>query len=56
MLLNNSKKGLVFVYQIQFSEGKWYAWYNDTTETSIQNLAESESQNQSLKEDSNEQG
>lgn len=32
MLVNNTKKGMVFVYQIQFSDGKWYAWYNDTLE------------------------
>jgi len=32
ILLNNIKKGHVFVYQIQFSNGKWYAWYNDTVE------------------------
>lgn len=29
-LLNNTKKGAVFNYQIQFAEGRWFAWYIDT--------------------------
>ena len=32
MLLNNTKKGIVFVYKITFANGKWYAWYNDSYE------------------------
>jgi hypothetical protein len=28
MLLNNSKHGMWFKYDIQFVNGKWYAWYH----------------------------
>lgn len=33
MLLNNTRKGVVFAYTIQFAAGKWYAWYNDTVQS-----------------------
>lgn len=29
-LLNNTKKGAVFNYQISFANGRWFAWYLDT--------------------------
>jgi hypothetical protein len=46
MLLNNQKKGMVFHYQIQYAQDRWFAWYFDTSETSVQNLIDQEKQNQ----------
>jgi hypothetical protein len=31
MLLNNIKKNFQFVYNVQFAEGKWFAWFVEET-------------------------
>lgn len=31
MFANNVKHVFEFVYNIQFAEGKWFAWYYETT-------------------------
>jgi hypothetical protein len=42
MLLNNTKKGHVFVYQILYvaDQKKWVAWYNDTNQGLLDELKE----------------
>jgi hypothetical protein len=40
MLLNNTKKGMVFAYTISFAAGKWYAWYNDSYEALVQEVVD----------------
>jgi hypothetical protein len=37
-LMNNAKKGHVFTYQIQYTNGRWYAWYIDTDKSFLEEI------------------